>query len=403
MKEISTNENEHGLWSILAILLLVSTISQVTSDLYLPSLPHMAVNLSVSTHSIQFTVTLYMIGLCLSQLIYGPMSDAFGRRRPLLFGLSLNVIGSILCWGAPNIYLLYIGRCLQGLGAGAGLVIARSMLRDLFSGETLAKYNSYQAIAGVFILSTAPVLGGYIQYHLGWRFNFAFLCGYGLVILFAFYTFISETNRYLHPENFTTPVILKNCKSLLTSTVFLRYAFCPLFAYAGILAWLTASPIVLQNVVGLNAVQFGWIYVISGLGFATGGFLNAKLVQRFKIEKMILLGFSVQLLAGVFMLFFYLLGFVNAWVIVPPIGIYMLGSSLVFPNSSAGAFGPFHKIAGTAGALFGFMQILGGAAASGIIGIVHDNNQLPMAIAFVTTALLSFIFFIALKSPNGAA
>ena len=155
--------------SFLMIILLVSSLGQVTSDLYLPSLPSMAKGLDVNTNWIQFTIAIYMTGFSLSQLIYGPWSDAIGRRFPLLIGLSINFVGGLICWFSPNIYLLFLGRFIQGLGVGAANSLVRPILRDLFEKEELAIYNSYLAISGVFILSTAPVLGGYIQHYAGWR------------------------------------------------------------------------------------------------------------------------------------------------------------------------------------------------------------------------------------------
>lgn len=396
-KELNKKSVNHSI-ILLIIILLVSSLGQVTSDLYLPSLPNMAKSLDVSTHWIQFTIAIYMVGFSLSQLIYGPWSDAIGRRTPLLIGLSINFIGGLICWFSPNIYLLFLGRFLQGLGVGAANSLARPILRDLFEKEKLAIYNSYLAISGVFILSTAPVLGGYIQHYAGWRYNFLFLSLYGLFILWSYYSKVPETSRHHHRDNYKFKAILINAKILLKSPIFLRFSLCPLLTYAGILAWLTAAPIVLQEKVGLNPVQFGWLYIFSGIGFATGAFLNVKFVTRFGIDKMMELGFFCQLSAGGLMLFFYLLGYINTYVIIAPILLFMMGSSLVFPNSSAGALTPFPKIAGMAGALFGFVQILGGAISSSAVALAQDENQFPIAIAFIITALLSMLVFRVFKS-----
>ncbi|KTD67565.1 multidrug effflux MFS transporter [Legionella shakespearei] len=394
MKKNAINHNI----ALLAIILLISSLGQVTSDLYLPSLPSMAKSLSVDINWIQFTIAIFMAGFSISQLVYGPWSDAIGRRSPLLIGLSINLIGSLICWLSPNIYLLFLGRFIQGLGVGAGYSLARPMLRDLFEKETLAIYNSYLAVSTVVILTTAPILGGYIQQYAGWRYNFLFLSIYGFLILYFFYHKTPETSRFHHKDNLKIKIILTNTKILIKSPIFLRFSLCPLLTYAGILAWITAAPIVLQEKVGLNPVQFGWIYIFSGIGFAAGGFLNMRFVTRLGIDRMMNIGFLCQLCAGLIMLSFYLLGYINTYVIVAPILLFMMGSSLVFPNSSAGALTPFPKIAGTAGALFGFVQILGGAISSSIVALSHDKNQLPIAIAFIITALLSILSFRTLKS-----
>ncbi|MGQ3888735.1 multidrug effflux MFS transporter [Legionella sp. CNM-1927-20] len=383
-------------FQILTIVLLVSSLGQVTSDLYLPSLPSMAIKLNVSTSWIQMTVAVYMAGFSLSQLIYGPLSDAIGRRIPLITGLSIVFVGSMFCWLSANIYFLLMGRFLQGLGAGAGTSLTRPILRDLFEKEKLAVYNSYLAISSVFILSTAPVLGGYIEQFLGWRYNFVFLSLYSFMILCFSYK-LSETGQHHHKDNLKAANVINNLTYLLKSPVFLKFSLIPLLTYAGILACLTATPIVLQEKVGLSPVQFGWLYIFSGFGFALGGVINANYVKIFGIDAMIRLGFLCQFSAGLLMLLFYLLGYINTWVIITPIVIFMLGSSLVFPNSSAGALTPFPKIAGTAGAIFGFLQILGGALSSSAIALFHDESQLPMAMTLLITSLISMLIFYGLK------
>lgn len=397
IKELNKKSINHTI-GLLIVILLISSLGQVTSDLYLPSLPNMAKSLNVDTHWIQFSIAIYMVGFSVSQLIYGPWSDAIGRRTPLLIGLSINFIGGLTCWFSPNIYMLFLGRFLQGLGVGAANSLARPILRDLFDKEKLAIYNSYLAVSAVFILSTAPVLGGYIQHYAGWRYNFLFLSLYGLLILCAYYCRVPETSQHHHKDNFKLQTVLINAKILVKNPIFLRFSLCPLLTYAGILAWLTAAPIVLQEKVGLNSVQFGWLYIFSGIGFATGSILNVKLVTRVGIDKMMELGFFCQLVAGGLMLIFYLLGYINTFVIIVPIILFMMGAGLVFPNSSAGALIPFPKIAGMAGALFGFVQILGGIISSSAIALAQDENQFPIAIAFITTALLSVLIFRVFKS-----
>ncbi|WP_419421376.1 multidrug effflux MFS transporter (plasmid) [Legionella sp. D16C41] len=388
--------------SIVVIILLVATLGQVASDLYLPSLPSIAIKLNINTSWIQMTLAIYMAGYSLSQLIYGPLSDAIGRRIPLIIGLSIAFIGGMVCYLSLEIHYLLIGRFLQGLGAGAGTSLARPILRDLFEKEKLAVYNSYLAISSVFILSAAPVLGGYIEQFLGWRYNFLFLSLYSFITLCFFYAKVSETNQHHCRDNLKLSKIINNIGCLFKSPVFLKFSLCLVLTYAGILAWLTAAPIVLQEKVGLTPVQFGWIYIFSGLGFALGGIINANYVTKFGINTMINFGFLCQFSAGLLMLLFYLLGYMNVYVIVTPIAIFMCGSSLVYPNSSAGALTPFPKIAETAGAIFGFMQILGGALSSSTIALVHHKSQLPIAIAFLITSLISILIFyiLSMKKPT---
>lgn len=397
-KESSEKNLRENLKLVLGVILLISSIGQVMSDLYLPSLPSMAKDLKVDTTYIQFTVAVYMVGFCLSQLFYGPLSDAIGRRKPIILGLILCLIGSILCTIAENIWVIYTGRFLQGLGVGSGTALARAILRDLFSDETLAKHNSYIAMASIVILAIAPVLGGYIETYLGWRFNFIFLTMYGATTLVLFFFALNETNKHMHRENLIPKVIKRNLTELFTNRHFIRFALCPLLTYAGILAWLTAAPILLQETIGVSAVEFGYIYLLSGIGFVLGGFINAKRVETQGIEKMVVMGFILQLIAGLIMFISFIASYLNTLVIIVPVMLYMMGSSLVFPNSSAGALKSFPHFAGMAGAIFGFMQVLGGAIASNIFSVIHEENQLPMSIAFILTAGLGIVLFQSLKN-----
>lgn len=386
--------------TLLTILLLVSCLGQVTSDLYLPSLPSIAKGFNIHISWAQWTIAVYMLGFSISQLIYGPWSDSVGRRTPLIFGLSLNVVGGLICIYSVDIKMLLIGRLVQGLGTGAGTTLVRSTLRDIFNKETLARYNSYLAISTVVILTIAPVIGGYIEHYSTWRYNFVFLSGLGLLILTLYFFLIKETNEQRNTDHFKLSGILFNMKTLLTHPVFLRFALCPFLTYAGILAWITAAPVLLQDKLGLSPLMFAWVYILPGIGFAIGGFLNAKWVERLGIDKMIYAGILVQLIAGILMLLLYKANYFNLWVVIIPVIIYMLGASLVFPNSSAGAFVPFAHIAGTAGAVFGCMQIAGGVVSSSLFTIIDDENQQPMALAFIISAITTLIIFTALKEKK---
>ncbi len=148
--------------SLFAIILLLATSGQIAADLYLPSLPFIAKGLKSPIHLVQLSLSLYMIGLASSQLIYGPLSDGIGRKKPIIIGFTLLVIGSIICLTASSIKSLIIGRCIQGMGAGCSISLSRAILRDIYTGKHLAKLGSYLAVCSVAIMASAPLVGGYI-------------------------------------------------------------------------------------------------------------------------------------------------------------------------------------------------------------------------------------------------
>ncbi|RDI42091.1 multidrug effflux MFS transporter [Aquicella lusitana] len=378
---------------IFIIVVIVLAFGQIVSDLYLPSLPSIAASFHSNASAAQFSLSIYMVGFTLSQLIYGPVSDGIGRRRPLLIGLCLCLAGSIVCFLAQYIEAIIIGRFIQGLGAGATLTLSSAILRDIFEREELAKYSSYSALIGVGLLATAPLLGGYLEQYFGWRSNFLFLTVYALVAFFVFLLVVPETNTHKHPENLRISVIKINIRTLLTSPIFIGYCLCSLLVYGAILAWLTAGPIVLQTGVGLSPVAFGWSYFLTGVAFAIGALVNSKFVFRYGIQTMLRVGLLCVLASGLVMAGLKLMGYINGFVIIAPVIMLLFGASLVFPNTSAGVFQPFPRIAGIASALFYSARMLGGAVFSGILAFLPTHNQLPMALAFITSALLALLVF----------
>ncbi|MBB72546.1 MAG: Bcr/CflA family drug resistance efflux transporter [Legionellales bacterium] len=384
-------------------ILMLSSFGQVSSDLYLPSLPAIAEGLHVEINAAQFSITIYMLGFGVSQLFYGPLSDGLGRRIPLLIGLALSVVGSIMCMLAPNIEILIAGRLIQGLGTGAGAALARPMVVDLFSGKELARYASYFAVVGTTLLAFAPTIGGYLQHFIGWRACFAFLLIYGSYLLYRVIFKVPETNEHRHPDNLQTKTIAQNFWILLKSPVFMRHSICSCVAYGALLSWLTSGPVVLQEVVGLTPVQFGWLTVVTGIAFMSGALLNSRIVDRIGIQPMLQIGLFLMLLAGLLMLGLFLAGFINAYVIVGPVVVMFLGASMVFPNTFAGGFPAFAHIAGITGALFGAMRMLGGALASGLIASVQETNQLPLAIAIIICTSLAWVAYLLLRQPEAAS
>src|SRR3990167_885406 len=387
--------------TLFIILVLISTLGQVASDLYLPSLPAIAKNLDANFHAVKLTLSMYMIGFAISPLIYGPLSDGIGRHKSHILGLCLCLLGSVICLSAQSIQILIAGRLLQGIGAGAGSSLFRPILRDIFSGEKLAKYGSYSALVSVGALAFAPLLGGYLQHYIGWRANFIFLSGLTLLALLSVMFYIPETNKFLHPENLTLKKIKINLYTLLSSPIFMSYSFLNFLSYGAILAWLTSGPILLQHVVGLSPISFGWAYTLTGITFAMGAFINSQYVSRFGINTMLQFGILCVLVAGLSMLGLKLMGFINTIVIVGPAMLLLFGAPLIFNNAFAGAFQPFPHIAGIAGALFGTLTILGGAFTSSLLAIFQDKNQIPMALVIIACALLAFsIYYFVIKRKS---
>lgn len=373
------------------LLFLLSCLGQIASDIYLPALPAIREAFHSTVHTIQLSVAFFMFGFAFSHLVYGPISDSVGRKKPLIIGILIAIVGTLICEYATSANIFIAGRFIQGAGAGASAALFRSILRDLYSGDRLAKIGSFLGIGRVFLLASSPLIGGYIMHFFGWRACFTFLLIYSGLCLIGTLIILKESNEYMHLHNGNIRNIAKNSWTLITHPIFMSYSFCIMLTFGGILAWLTSLPFILQDVVGLTPVQFGWVSAIAGVFFAVGGFINAMVVERLGLNYMLKVGLIIMLIGGIVMLGFGLVGTINVVVIMVPVVIYILGSSMIFANAYAGAFHPFAKMAGTAGAIFGFLQILGGAISSSIMSFMKSYNQIPLASVLIASAMIAFV------------
>jgi len=376
------------------IIVLSACLTQFASDIYAPSLPGIAISLQTEMDWVQWSLSIYMVGVALSQLIYGPISEGVGRKKPILFGLSLLFVGSVFCALSQNIFYLILGRLIQGCGAGAVAALWRPIFRDIFKGDELAKYTSYLVIFIIFIIPVAPALGGYFEHYFGWRSTFFFMLGYTLVALCSVVWGLKETNIHLHRERLKLSYIFSTYLMLLKSPLFMGITGCTFLTYGAFFSWFVAGPVLLIKLVGLTPVEFGWVTLLGGGStFALAGWLNGRFVERFGMKSLLRFGWSICIFSGLFMLVTFLIHGVEAWSIIVSITLFYFGSTFIWPNVFSIAFTPYGKIAGYAGALYGSMQIGGAAAVGSLISFLPDKNQLPLALVFIIAPSLAWGIF----------
>lgn len=376
------------------LLIFIGCSAQIASDIYAPSLPAIAQSLHVSIAEVQFSMAIYMLGLALSQLIYGPLSEGLGRKIPLLIGLSILFLGDLISLFAPTIQLLIIGRLVQGCGAGACSALWRSIFRDRFQGDELAKYGSYFSIFVTFIVPAAPVLGGYLQEYMHWRANFAFLALYALATLLMVLIGFKETSQYHQLERLKPQYIIHAYKHIFSNRIFMGYTACTFLCYGAFFSWFAVGPVLLIHNVGISPIAFGWLTLFGGgLATALGGFVNGKWVMRFGRHRMLRIGFTIMFIAGVSLIFFPYLWGMQILTIILPMVLFYFGVSFIWPNAFAGAFGPFGSMAGYAGALYGFMQISGASVMGMLVSYLPHQNPMPLALVFMCTALFASLIF----------
>lgn len=376
------------------IILFVGCLGQFASDIYSPAIPAISVALKTQINLVQMSMALYMLGMALSLLVYGPLSEGFGRKSPLLIGLSIFIVGSVLCLFAPTIHALIVGRFIQGLGVGACAGLWRSIFRDVFAGVELAKYGSYLSMLVTFVIPAAPMVGSNLLHFVGWRSIFAFLLLYavitGLIVIFL----LQETSRHHHKKRLKPSFIFANYKTLFGNKIFLITTSCIFLSYGAFFSWFAVGPVLLIHRIGLSVLAFGWFsFLGGGAAFMLAGIINGKLVGRFGIERMMRFGWCVVLLAGFLMVVGYFFFGVELWSILLPAVLFFLGSTFLWPNAFAMAMTPFGDIAGYAGTSYSFMQLSGGAVIGALVAHLPDSSQVPLGLLFMSTALISLLLF----------
>ncbi len=372
------------------VVLLLMVLMQATTDQYIPSLPAITKQFQSSEASIQLTISLFMLGLSISHIIYGPLSDKIGRKPPLIYGIGVSIFGSLCCFLAPSVLILIMGRFLQGFGIGCCSSVGRSLVRDLFTDKKLAKVGSYVGIVSVFIMVASPTLGGYIQEHFGWRANFLFLLVFGIFVWCLALRVLPETNKHLNPDAIKFKVMRANYLSLLRSNVFLGYTLCSCFACAGIISYLTIAPFLFQDGFGLSPVEFGQLTIFIAGAICLSGIINSQLIMSQGISRLVLIGVIFMIIGGCCMLSFVLLGYHHVFYIMISVSLFSMGAGFTFINAFAGAFHPFPKMAGTVGALYASMQDLIAALASGLIAASQNFDQYSLALIFLGLGVASF-------------
>lgn len=376
---------------IIVLICIISTIARYALDSYLPSMPNIAINLHSTIEQVQNTLTIYLIGFSISQLIFGTLSDYYGRRRCIIVGLTIMIAGSLLSACANSIFFLIIGRFFTGLGGGACAVLNRAIASDRFEGADFARVWSYTTTTLTLILIFAPLVGGVTQDWYGWRMNILITTTYISIIFLILIKFLPETNLYLKKKPIILKNILKIYLKLLNNKEFMGYVLCYTLTFAGLIAYFQESPFLFIDNLGYTATDYGLSSLFIAATYFVGGFIIQKFVHKVGIPKMLVLGMIIMGIGGFVMLMGYLLHDLNAFMIILPAVIYTLGARIVIPNAMAGSFGKRAKKIGSASALIGCCQMLGSALVSFILSLIYHDTLLPLALTLMILAFLALL------------
>ena len=394
--------------SLIVSILLTAMVAlgPISTDLYLPSLPAIGADFGVGNAEVQLTLSVFLAGFAFSQLIYGPLSDRFGRRPVILGGLALYLLATVVCALAPSIDVLILARFLQALGACVGPVLGRAVVRDIYGRERAARMLSYMGMAMALAPALGPILGGFLEVWFGWRANFAALAAFAVATLAAALVTLPETNRWRSPDATRPGHLLGTYLGLLRHRSYIGYVLITACTYSGIFSFISGSAFVLIGLLGLSPDVYGFCFAAIVVGYMAGAFVSGRLTVQLGLERMVQLGTAVQVAGGLGGVGLLLLGEVSVAGIVGPVAVFMVGTGIAMPNAQAGAIGPFPRVAGSASALLGFFQ-MGLAALVGIaVGHGSGESAFVMMAAIALVALggaLSYWLVVRPAPPAGAA
>jgi DHA1 family bicyclomycin/chloramphenicol resistance-like MFS transporter len=327
---------------------------------------------------VQFTVSSYLIGFAVGQVLYGPLSDRYGRRPVLFAALALYIIGSGICAVTQSIDPLIGARFLQGIGGSGSVVLSRAIVRDLYSGVRAARELSLMGSISAFAPIVAPMIGGVLQTAFGWRASFVVM-GFAAVAAFLMAArLLPETLRLRAGESFSLPFLIKGYASVLRHRSFLAYLCIITTSYAGLFAWVSGAAVVLEGVYGLSPATFGFTFALGAAGYMVGATIATRHVLRLGLDRMMGLGVTA-LAAGGLGLAAAVAAHINGVWLVAAMAVYLAGLGLAMPQAMAGALTPFPDRAGTAASLLGVVQQTVAAAVAAVLGNYLGASAWPLA------------------------
>lgn len=379
---------------LILILGMLTAIGPFSIDMYLPAFPDIAKGLNTNIARVMLSLSSFFIGISVGQLIYGPLLERYGRKKPLYFGLVIYIIASLGCALAPSVDALIMFRLLQALGGCAGMVAARAMVRDFFEVKENARIFSLLMLVVAVSPIIAPTLGGYITALFGWQSIFVILMAMALVILIAVHFYLPESKKPDPNFSLKPRPIITNYLSIIKHPQFYTYALTGAIAAAGLYAYISGSPHVFMEIYSVTEEQYGWIFALIAMGLIGAAQINTVLLKNYTSDQIIKVALSSQCIIGIILAVTTYAGFSDLFVTIFLIFMYLCCQGFIFPNASALSLAAFGHNAGSASAMMGAIQMSIGAAASALVSILqHYFSPMTGVMALCTlTALLVFTF-----------
>ena len=376
---------------ILMIMVMLFALPQMAIDLFLPSILAVSYYFHVDAHLAQWSIAVYLFGMSLSQLVYGVMSDAFGRRLPLIIGLVICLIGSLICLTSSFMSMFLVGRFLQGTGAGVSLCLYRVILKDSLQGVELVKAFSYVIMYFALVTPCLPIIGGYLQDHFSWQANFIVLVGYTTMLLLLILFLLPETIERTNQDYLKWTFLGKQIRKVLLNRVFIGNTCVAFFANIAFYGWLTDAPVLLIKNFNLTASSFGWCMFVVGLAPSLlMSYLNPVLVKQYGISCTLNFAFGCILLSGFLLLIFNFLWQDQLVSVLLPLMLFIFGVWFLYPNTYIGALEQLDGVSGIASAIYSTMILIGSSLSSAFFASLTEITIVPLALTFIFVSVVSF-------------
>lgn len=376
---------------LILILGSLTALGPFSIDMYLPGFAGIAKDLNTSVANVSLTLSSYFIGISAGQLLYGPLLDRFGRKKPLFWGLLVYILASLGCAFVTDIDIFIGLRFIQAVGSCAAAVASVSMVRDLFPVKDIPKVFSLLMLVVGLSPMLAPTIGGYITEDYGWHTVFFILMFMGIIILLASQMFLPNSYEPNLSISLKPKPIITNFISIIKVPQFYTYAFSGSIAFSGLFTYVAASPILFMDIFKVDPKSYGWIFAFMSLSFIGASQLNSLLLRKFSSEKMIYGALLCQSIISIVFLVLTMNDMLGLYGTIAMLFLFLACLGISNPNTAGLTLAPFSRNAGSASALMGAIQLGFGAFASFLVGVFVKDSMTPIVVIIAVTTITAFI------------
>ena len=373
---------------LVLILGMLTALAPFSIDMYLPGFP--AIAKSLNTTRVSLSLSGFFIGICFGQLLYGPLLDKFGRKKPLYVGLVLYIIASVGCYFVTSIEQLIAIRFIQAIGSCAATVGAMAMVRDIFPVKDNAKVIALLILVLSVSPMIAPTVGGFVTAAYGWRLIFIILATIAVVILVVITFWLPESYQPDPAYSLKPKPIINSFLTVLRNPQFYTYSICGAIAFSGLFSYLSASPFVFMDVFGVSSKVYGWIFALLSVAFVGSNQVNSVLIKRYKSEQVVNVAIPAMVIIGVIFFIGSLNNLFGLYGTFAMIFAFLCCVGITYPNTAALSLAPFSKNAGTASALLGAFQMAAGTLVSVLVSLFKSRSAIPMSGLMALAAVIAF-------------